>query len=59
MTQQTPDTPTPPKPGEAATGDARPNPTSTEKPAQNPPAPATGGQGAAGAGGPDGFGGGD
>ena len=47
-----------PQPDESATGTGikRPDQGGANHPAENNPAPATGGDGASGAGGPDGFG---
>ena len=55
MTDATPD-PTSPDDPDTGVGTKRPDQGGTNQPGQEKGAPATGGEGAAGAGGPDGFG---
>ncbi|WP_295707604.1 hypothetical protein [uncultured Brevundimonas sp.] len=47
------------EPGNSGTGELRPDQNAATGPAQKPPSPVSGGEGAAGAGGPAGFGAGN
>ena len=59
MTEEVKDPTKKTEPGNSGTGELRPDQNAANGPAEKPPVPSTGGEGAAGAGGPAGFGGGN